>query len=186
MAFIRPNLATSLYSGMTSVALLGSWSGKPGHPHAWRSISGLPTTIDAGLRSVCAGVAFNTTQCASLWPRTGDDVSLAYLLSLLEAGLAWYSLLASSAMPPSRSRCFNHDWWLAVKPTIPRAIRKGLATTTLLTSWMLWKHRNGCVFDGDKPSTRRLNDHIHAEAKLWARAWANGLRVILPNTWDVH
>jgi hypothetical protein len=42
------------------------------------------------------------------------------------------------------------------------------------------------VFDGDKPSTRRLNDHIHAEAKLWARAWANGLRVILPNTWDVH
>jgi hypothetical protein len=34
--------------------------------------------------------------------------------------------------------------------------------------------------------TRRLNDNIHAEAAMWAKARADGLRVILPTTWDVH
>jgi nuclear pore complex protein Nup210 len=65
-------------------------------------------------------------------------------------------------------------------------MRKGLATATHLTAWMIWKHRNGCVFDGDQPSTSRLNDNIHAEAALWAKAGEDGLRVILPTTWDVH
>jgi hypothetical protein len=51
---------------------------------------------------------------------------------------------------------------------------------------MIWKHQNGCVFDGDQPSTSRLNDNIHAEAALWAKAGEDGLRVILPTTWDVH
>jgi hypothetical protein len=51
---------------------------------------------------------------------------------------------------------------------------------------MIWKHQNGCVFDGDQPSTSRLNDNIHAEAAMWAKAGADGLRVILPTTWDVH
>jgi hypothetical protein len=65
-------------------------------------------------------------------------------------------------------------------------MRKGLATTTHLTASMIWKHRNGCVFDGDQPSTSQLNENIHAEAANWAKAGADGLRVILPTTWDVH
>jgi hypothetical protein len=57
---------------------------------------------------------------------------------------------------------------------------------TYLTAWLIWKHRNGCVFDGDRPSMSRLNDNIRNEAALRARAGAAGLRVILPTTWDVH
>jgi hypothetical protein len=63
---------------------------------------------------------------------------------------------------------------------------KGLAIATHLTAWMIWKHRNRCVFGGDQPSTRLLNDNIHVEAALWDKAGADGLRVILPTTWDVH
>jgi nuclear pore complex protein Nup210 len=38
---------------------------------------------------------------------------------------------------------------------MPKHIRKGLASITLLTpwpAWMLWKHRDDCVFNGAQPS----------------------------------
>jgi hypothetical protein len=65
-------------------------------------------------------------------------------------------------------------------------MRKGLASTTLLIAWILWKQRNACVFEGESPSTSRLHSQIRKEAAMWAKARANGFRVILPPTWDVH
>jgi hypothetical protein len=43
-------------------------------------------------------------------------------------------------------------------------MRKGLATATLLVPWLIWKHRNSCVFDGEQPSIQSVNDKIKAEA----------------------
>jgi hypothetical protein len=51
---------------------------------------------------------------------------------------------------------------------------------------MLWKHRNDCVFNGAQPSINTVVNNIKEEAALWARAGAQGLRLILPQTWDVH
>uniref|UniRef100_A0A453JG30 Uncharacterized protein n=1 Tax=Aegilops tauschii subsp. strangulata TaxID=200361 RepID=A0A453JG30_AEGTS len=56
----------------------------------------------------------------------------------------------------------------------------------LLTSWMIWKHRNDCIFDRVQPSVHALVSRIKAEARLWATAGAAGLRVVLPTSWDVH
>jgi hypothetical protein len=51
---------------------------------------------------------------------------------------------------------------------------------------MIWKQRNDCMFEGTHPSIDILVLHITEEAKLWLRAGANGLRVVLPRTWDVY
>jgi nuclear pore complex protein Nup210 len=65
-------------------------------------------------------------------------------------------------------------------------MRKGLATVTLLTPWMIWKHRDECVFDTAEPSVQSLLDKIKDEARLWVTAGAKGLRDVWPTTWNVH
>jgi hypothetical protein len=65
-------------------------------------------------------------------------------------------------------------------------MRKGLASITLLVPWMIWKHRNDSVFNGAQLSTARHSAQIKKEAALWAQAGAQGIKVMLPQSWDVH
>ena len=51
---------------------------------------------------------------------------------------------------------------------------------------MIWKQRNECVFDNARPSIDALVDRIKDKAKSRAKAGAQGLRVVLPASWDVH
>jgi hypothetical protein len=69
-----------------------------------------------------------------------------------------------------------------------KQMHKGLASVALLVPWMVWKHRNECIFDRIQPSLHALMTKIKIkkEASMWARAGALGLRAILPQTWDVH
>jgi len=78
------------------------------------------------------------------------------------------------------------DWWQKAKHDTPKSLQGALASTALLIPWMIWKHRNDCVFNGAQPSTSSLAAKIKEEISLWARAGAKGLRVVLPSTWDVH
>ena len=96
--------------------------------------------------------------------------------------LSWLRLPCA---PPDDEPCL-FDWWSAASAGLPRPMRKGFATATLLTPWMIWKHRNACVFDRARPSVHRLLDNIKDEAKLWITAGAKGLGVLVPTTWDVH
>jgi hypothetical protein len=45
-----------------------------------------------------------------------------------------------------------------------KVLRKGLDSITLLTPWLIWKHRNACVFDRSQPSIFGLVDDIMEEA----------------------
>jgi len=100
----------------------------------------------------------------------------------------WHDTLSWLRLPcaPPRDEHSLLDWWLAVHQSLPKPMRKGFATITLLTPWMIWKHRNSCVFDHVQPSRQLLSASIREEAELWVRAGAKGLRVLLPTTWDVH
>jgi hypothetical protein len=78
------------------------------------------------------------------------------------------------------------DWWRRARQETPMPLRKGLASTALLIPWMVWKHRNAIVFEGAQPSMPLLLQNIKEELCIWARAGAQGLRVVLPPSWDVH
>ena len=41
---------------------------------------------------------------------------------------------------------------------------------TLLVLWELWKHRNGIVFDGVRPSTMTVIERINNEGRVWQEA----------------
>ena len=100
----------------------------------------------------------------------------------------WHEILAwlrMTAPTPDQARALT-EWWQHAKQKTPKQLRKGLGSITLLTPWMLCKHRNDCVFEGARPSVQALVDKIKAEATLWALAGVQGLRVVLPFTWDVH
>lgn len=90
-----------------------------------------------------------------------------------------------SCRPPQDDASLN-EWWIVARQHTPKPMRKGLATITLMVPWMIWKHRNSCVFDGQQPSIRSLCATIKDEAAAWATAGAKGLRDMLPMTWDVH
>ena len=101
----------------------------------------------------------------------------------------WHDTLAWLRMTcriPADDDASLFDWMTAALAQTPRAMRKGLGTMALLLPWMLWKHRNECVFDGARPSVTRLMSSIKEEAAAWALAGALGLRVVMPPTWDVH
>jgi hypothetical protein len=104
------------------------------------------------------------------------------------AKTTWHEVLAwlrMTARAPNGEDTLM-DWWVQAKQQTPKLMRKGLASAALLTPWMLWKHRNDCIFQGSQPSVQTLVSMIKDEANLWARAGAKGLRVVLPSTWDVH
>uniref|UniRef100_A0A8I6WU71 Reverse transcriptase domain-containing protein n=1 Tax=Hordeum vulgare subsp. vulgare TaxID=112509 RepID=A0A8I6WU71_HORVV len=96
--------------------------------------------------------------------------------------LSWLRL---SCLLPNNDATL-HDWWCSARHDTPRPMHKGLASVALLVPWMIWKHRNGCVFERATPSVTSLAATIKEEAGLWARAGALGLRAILRQTWDVH
>jgi hypothetical protein len=58
----------------------------------------------------------------------------------------------------------------------PKPLIKGLVSGTLLLPWMLWKHRNQCIFDGARPLMLSRIAKIKGEVALWARSGARGLR----------
>ena len=96
----------------------------------------------------------------------------------------WHEVLywcRSTATIPDQDEEFI-TWLTSALAATPRSLRRGLASIAILTAWWLWKHRNGCVFNGDHPSVNRAFNDIREEARLWARAGASGLALILPET----
>ena len=61
------------------------------------------------------------------------------------------------------------DWWLRAKEFTPPALRKALKSVALLVPWMIWKHRNACVFDHVNPSLNELVDRIKARPDVGQR-----------------
>ena len=100
----------------------------------------------------------------------------------------WHAILDWTRIPlqPPNSEPTLMDWWQKTKRQTPHALRKGLQSIAMLIPWMIWKHRNECVFENARPSVEDLVDRIKAEAKCWAQAGAQGLRIVLPTSWDVH
>ena len=73
---------------------------------------------------------------------------------------------------PTAELCF-FPWWSAAVSTSQASLLKGLNSLITLVAWSICKHLNTAVFNDLRPSTKD-------EARLWARAGAIGLELVIP------
>ncbi|GJN28013.1 hypothetical protein PR202_gb16092 [Eleusine coracana subsp. coracana] len=52
---------------------------------------------------------------------------------------------------------------------------KGFNSLVILGSWILWKHRNACVFEGAQPCINTIIREFENEKHLWGLAGAMSL-----------
>uniref|UniRef100_A0A8I6WC10 Reverse transcriptase zinc-binding domain-containing protein n=1 Tax=Hordeum vulgare subsp. vulgare TaxID=112509 RepID=A0A8I6WC10_HORVV len=74
----------------------------------------------------------------------------------------WHEVLAwlrMTAAPPDHEAS-PMDWWLQARQNTSKPLHKGLASAALLVPWMIWKHRNACVFEGARSSSLQLISNI--------------------------
>jgi hypothetical protein len=76
------------------------------------------------------------------------------------------------ALPMS---CTPLDFTLASPLTTSAITRKGLNSLIILGAWILWNHRNRCLFDGAAPNMVESLIHFGDERRVWMMAGARGL-----------
>ncbi|TVU10898.1 hypothetical protein EJB05_44453, partial [Eragrostis curvula] len=87
----------------------------------------------------------------------------------------WFTILSRFGLqqhaPSLHARSFSD----CAKRVQKEKKRKGFNSLVVLSAWMLWKHRNGCVFDGATPSMPDLLRTFEDEHHLWCMAGARSL-----------
>ena len=100
------------------------------------------------------------------------------LVSCVFARLFWYNLLRKfglDILAPQPGLTSFLDWWEMISETVQGMVKKGLNSLISLGAWMIWNHRNKCVFDGQTPCLPSILRQADDERRLWALAGAKGL-----------
>jgi len=93
----------------------------------------------------------------------------------------WFAVLQPLnlvALVPSRRTVSLADWWLKAWRKVPKQHKKGFNSLVMLGAWIIWKHRNACVFDGSAPCLQVALWAYKEELQLWIAAGAKGLRAL--------
>jgi hypothetical protein len=98
----------------------------------------------------------------------------------------WFNVLkvvGLQYLTPSHNSTSFDDWWEEASMTLngpsDKKLSKGLNSLIILGAWAIWIHRNGCVFNGEQPSSSKVINWVRDESHLWCRAGAPGLSNIL-------
>jgi hypothetical protein len=71
----------------------------------------------------------------------------------------WYLLLRQvglHSLAPQPTELIFDEWWEKAHITTSGLTKKGLDSLIILGAWMIWNHRNRCVFNGANPTWERL------------------------------
>jgi hypothetical protein len=86
-----------------------------------------------------------------------------------------FSPLGLSASVPNPSDQIFAEWWRKSCRRTPEEKKKGFNSVVILVAWIIWKHRNACVFQGAQPSMVNILQEFRDEHHLWGLAGARGL-----------
>jgi hypothetical protein len=79
-------------------------------------------------------------------------------------------------LSPQPTELSFHAWWEnASSSTDDGLMRQGVNSLIILGAWIIWNHRNGCVFDGAAPNLAAALILAGEERRLWSMAGARGL-----------
>ena len=94
----------------------------------------------------------------------------------------WFELLRpyglQDFLPGQDIDDFDH-WWCFNSARLGGMSKKGFDSLVALGAWMLWKHRNGVVFNGSHPNLVVAVRLAREEAFLWSLAGAKGFSYLL-------
>jgi hypothetical protein len=79
-------------------------------------------------------------------------------------------------VPGANSKDFA-GWWRKVAKHVPKDKRKGFNTMAILGMWLLWKHRNACVFNGINPNMNVLLRSFEDERHMWCLCLAGAQKL---------
>jgi hypothetical protein len=89
-------------------------------------------------------------------------------VSILQAGSASdLGMDKHDVRPPTIAVASLFDWWITARQNTHTPMRKGLASLALLTPWVIWKHRNNCIFNNARPSLSNLVNKIRKKQCNW-------------------
>ena len=94
----------------------------------------------------------------------------------------WYNILqlfGLQAVAPQMENLFFVDWWDEASSRLSGQVQKGFNSIIILGAWLIWKHRNYCVFDGGTPNLTRVFSAFREEAQQWSVAGARGVSYLL-------
>jgi hypothetical protein len=94
-------------------------------------------------------------------------ISCVFVRQFWFAFLNQVNLKGISPQPDDRSFL---EWWRRSNLVIVGAARRGLNSMFTLGAWVLWKHRNKCVFDAAAPSLAAVVSQAREERVLWELA----------------
>lgn len=96
---------------------------------------------------------------------------------LLKNLLVSVSLEIWAALPSPQSTATSFlCWWEEVFDVVFRVLpEKGLDSVIILGAWIIWTHRNRCVFDGVFPSVTSILALVDEDRSRWETAGAKGL-----------
>jgi hypothetical protein len=90
----------------------------------------------------------------------------------------WLAVLAplgiGAATPGRNERSFAN--WCAKTVRKVKEWKKAANSLIILIAWVIWKHRNACVFDGSSPSISDDLNQFRDEFQLWCLAGVKKLK----------
>jgi hypothetical protein len=111
-----------------------------------------------------------------------DDETINHLLvCCVFAREFWFLLLRQvglHALSPQPSENSFLDWWERASSATSELVRQGVNSLIILGAWVLWNHRNRCVFDGSATSVAGALILAGEERRLWTSVGARGLSLL--------
>jgi len=99
------------------------------------------------------------------------------LISCVFARQFWYAILQPINLSRLTPTSVNFaDWWKHAERRLPKQHRKGFNSLCILGAWILWKHRNACVFEGASVVVQAFKEESH----LWQFSGAKKLTALSP------
>jgi hypothetical protein len=94
----------------------------------------------------------------------------------------WYLLLRQIGLhsfAPQPTDLNFDSWWRRIDAATTGLNKKGLNSLVILGAWIIWNHRNRCVFDGDSPNLTKALILAGEERQMWKMAGARGLSFLM-------
>ena len=94
----------------------------------------------------------------------------------------WFSILQLFDLQTVAPQLDNQDfmeWWAGASNRFSGQVKKGVNSIIILGAWLVWKHRNYCVFDGGSPDLSRVISSFREAAQQWFVAGAQGVSYLL-------